>query len=464
MTPHHRPVPFFGSILLLAAALATPGWAEETATSDNNWPSYRGIDANGRAPGSTVSEWNGETGKNVLFKARIEGLAHSSPVIWGDILFLTTAVSASGEEASLKLGLYGDIKPVDNEGPQQFKVIAIDKNSGERLWAQVAYEGEPAIKRHTKATHANSTAATDGKRVVVFFGSEGLYSFDMNGKLEWKKDFGVLDSGFFMAKTAQWGFASSPILHGDKVIVQVDVQENSFVAALDAETGDEVWRTPRTEVPTWSTPAVVPQSADPDSPDSQKYQVVLNGWKHIGGYDLETGKELWKLAGGGDIPVPTPLYENGLILITNAHGRDRPIYAIRPSARGEITVESDAMAWHVEKRGNYMQTPIVLDGIGYFCFDNGVLSAYDLDTGETLYQERLGAGQSGFTSSPVAADGKIYITNEDGDTYVVKAGRTFELLATNELGETMMATPAISDGVIYFRAREHLFAIGAAGD
>jgi outer membrane protein assembly factor BamB len=308
--------------------------------------------------------------------------------------------------------------------------------------------------RHPKSTHANPTPATDGKHLVVFFGSEGLFTYDLDGKLLWKKDFGVLDAGFYMVPGAQWGFASSPIIHDGVVIIQADVQKNSFVGAFDIATGKELWRTPRTDVPTFGTPAVAPYTAG----GTKNWQVVVNGWKQIAGYDLKTGKELWTMKGGGDIPVPTPVYQDGLILITNAHGQGRPIYAIRTDAAGEVTKEK-GIAWMQERAGNYMQTPLLADGLGYFCMDTGVLSVFQLATGEKLYQQRLGAGTAGFTSSPVAADGRLYITNEEGHSFVLALGKEYKPLAENDLGETVMATPAISDGVLYIRGGKHLFAI-----
>ncbi|HET9320220.1 MAG TPA: PQQ-binding-like beta-propeller repeat protein, partial [Bryobacteraceae bacterium] len=249
----------------------------------------------------------------------------------------------------------------------------------------------------------------------------------------------------------------SPIIYEGMVIIQADVQHNAFLAALDIESGKELWRTARNDVPTFGTPAVVPYTGDGSVP----MQVVVNGWKHIGGYDLKTGKEIWKLTGGGDIPVPTPVSVDHLVVVTSAHGSTRPIYAIRTDAAGDITKSRSSMAWSQDKAGNYMQTPLLADGLGYFCFDSGVLSVYQLDGGERLYQQRLGGGTSGFTSSPVSAAGRLYITNEDGHTYVLAGGREYKLLAENELGETVMATPAISDGVLYIRGGKHLFAIGA---
>jgi len=429
--------------LLLSAAFA----------ADHNWPQFRGLDANGAGTGAPPLEWNGESGKNVLWKTPIPGLGYSSPVIWGDRIYLTSAVPAAGGEAAVKLGLYGDIGSVPGEGKQDFNVYCLDRKTGKILWTRSAISGEPKVKRHPKSSHANPTPATDGKHLVVFFGSEGLYTYDMNGKLLWKKDLGTLDAGYFRAPAAQWGYASSPILRDGMVIVQADVQKDSFVAAFDVKSGKELWRTPRTDVPTFGTPAVVPAA-------NGAKQVVVNGWKQIAGYDLKSGKLIWHMAGAGDIPVPTPLHDNGLIIITNAHGPGRPIFAIRNNAEGEITNKPEAIAWKQDRAGNYMQTPLLNEGIGYFCYDNGVLTTFQLSTGERLYQQRLGAGSSGFTSSPVAADGKLYITNEDGHSYVVKLGNQYQLLGENELGEQVMSSPAISNGVLFLRGRSHLWAIG----
>ena len=379
----------------------------------------------------------------------------SSPIIWGDRVFLTTAIRKDGEQP-LKVGLYGDIKPVEDDSEYTWNVICLDKKTGKEVWNEVAFEGVPKIKRHTKASHANSTPATDGKHVVAMFGSEGLYCYDMDGKLLWKKDFGVLDSGFYMVKDAQWGFGSSPIIHNGYVILQCDVQEGSFVAAYDVKTGDEVWKTPRNEVPTWSTPAIFETTGG--------LQVVCNGYKHIGGYEFNTGKEIWKLGGGGDIPVPTPVIGHGLVYITNAHGYMAPIYAIKPSAEGEISLKksgdtSEHVAWWGPRLGNYMQTPLLLGDYLYSCHDSGVLTCYDARTGEKIYKKRVGKGLAGFTASAVAADKKIYYTCEDGDIYVIRAGPKYKFYRRNALGEPCMATPAISDGVLYIRGEKHLFAI-----
>jgi outer membrane protein assembly factor BamB len=423
--------------------------------ADSDWPQFRGPAASGVASGSPPIEWNVQSGKNILWKTEIQGLGHSSPIIWGDRIFVTSAVAEKGA-SNLKTGLYGDIEPVMDEGPQKFNVYCVDRRNGKILWERTAASGVPKIMRHPKSTHASPTPATDGKHVIVSFGSEGLFAYDLSGTLLWKKDFGVLDAGFYMVPDAQWGFASSPVIHEGVVIIQADVQKNSFVGAFDVKTGKELWRTPRNDVPTFGTPAVVPYTAG----GTNGLQVVVNGWHHIAGYDFKTGKELWMLKGGGDIPVPTPVFADGLIIITNAHGSGRPIYAIRGDASGDITGSKTAIAWSVDRAGNYMQTPLLDRNIGYFCFDNGMLTTYQLSSGEKLYQQRLG-GTTGFTSSPVAATDRLYITNEDGHTFVLAKGSEYKLLGENDIGETVMASAAISGNVLYVRGRNHLFAIGA---
>jgi len=423
-------------------------------SADANWPQFRGPAAGGVGSGAPPLQWNVESGKNIRWKTQIPGLGHSSPVIWGNRIFLTSAVGAG--EAALKVGLYGDIQPVKGEGEQSFRTYCLDRTTGKIIWERIAISEQPKILRHPKSTHANPTPATDGKHLVVFFGSEGLFTYDLDGKLLWKKDLGVLDSGFYMVPDAQWGFAASPVIYDGMVLIQADVQKNAFLAAFDVNTGKELWRTSRDDVPTFSTPAVFPYTAG----GAHGLQVVVNGWKHIGGYDLRTGKELWRLKGGGDIPVPTPVFQDGLIVITNAHGQQRPIYAIRTDAAGDITETKAAIAWTVDRSGTYMQTPLLLGGLGYFCLDNGVFSVYRLATGERLYQQRLGEGTSGFTSSPVSAGDRLYLTNEEGHSFVLALGAEFKVLAENEVGETVMATPAISDSVLYIRGREHLFAVG----
>lgn len=433
------------TLLVLAPALAAEG-------QGRNWPSFRGPQASGIAEGyATPVKWNVEKSENLLFKTPIPGLGHSSPVIWGDRVCVTTAVSGKADP-ELKVGLYGDIDPVQDDTRHQFKVLCLDKKSGKVLWERTAYEGVPKIRRHTKASHANSTPAIDGKHVVAMFGAEGLYVYDMQGNLLWKKDLGLLDSGYFEVPEAQWGFGSSPVIWGDRVIVQCDVQKGSFLAAFALSDGKELWRVAREEVPTWSTPTV--------HVAEERAQIIVNGFKHVGGYDPASGRELWRMAGAGDIPVPTPVVGHGMAFITHAH-RGSGLWAVRIGASGDITPKtSEGIAWSA-RAGSYMQTPLVYGDHLYVCRDNGVLSVHNALTGERLHQSRFGDGMSGFTASAVAGDGKVYYTSEMGQILVLQAGPQPTLLATNELGEIAMATPAISEGTLYFRTQGHLVAIGA---
>ena len=447
----------YSPLVLVATILLAPALAQNSAGPGGHWPSFRGHQAQGVSTAAAPTEWDVETGKNVLWRTPIPGLGHSSPVIWGDRLYVTTAVSGK-DNPELRVGLYGDIAPVEDSSAHQWKVYCLDRRTGEIRWERTAHSGVPKVKRHTKATQANCTMAVDGGHAIAFFGSEGLYCYDPEGKLLWKKDFGVLDSGFFAVPQAQWGFASSPVIWKDRVFVQCDVQKDSFIAAFALKDGRELWRTPRAEVPTWSTPTVHEEGG--------RAQVIANGWKHIGGYDALSGKEIWKLAGGGDIPVPTPIVAHGLIFITNAHGRMAPIYAVRTTASGDISLKegelsNEHIAWSTQRDGAYMQTPLVHGDHLYVCRDHGVLSCYDARTGKRLYQERLApAGATGYTASGILAGGKLYYTSENGDVHVIQPGPEFKRLGSSSLGETCLSTPAASRGTLYFRTRGHLLAIG----
>jgi outer membrane protein assembly factor BamB len=431
------------SIVLAASA----AWC----AAEENWPQFRGPHASGVSPNAGPVQWDVKGSKNVRWKVPVPGLGHSSPVVWGDRIFLTTAVPVEPADQELKTGLYGDIGSVKESAEYRWLVLCFEKASGKQLWEREAHRGVPKVKRHPKSTHANPTAAVDGKRVVAFFGSEGLHCYDLEGKPLWKKDFGLLDSGFFIAPDAQWGFATSPVLFEDKVIVLADVQKDSFLAALGASDGEQVWRTPRTDVPTWGTPTVH-RGAD-------RTHVFVNGFKETAGYDFADGKKRWTMGKGGDIPVPTPVVAHDLVYITSAHGAYSPLYAIKLSAEGDITLPRGGahVAWSVTRGGNYMQTPIVVGDELYACRDNGVLTCFDARTGKQHYRERLDG--TGFTGSPVAAGDKLYFPGEDGRVHVIKAGPKFELLASNDLGEACLATPAVSDGTLFFRTRGHLIAV-----
>ncbi len=437
-------------------AVAFPLAAMASEPTDIHWPSFRGPQASGIAEGHTLPiRWNVETGKNIKWKTPIPGLAHASPIIWGDRVFVTSAVS-SDPHPYLRVGLYGESPKHEEKVEHDYRVYCLDKKTGSILWEKSAHRGIPRGLRHIKATHANCTPATDGRHVVAFFGTEGLYGFDFDGTLLWKKDLGFLDSGPPRAADLQWGFASSPIIHDGKVIVLCAVRGTSFLAAFDVTNGQELWRTARESYPGWGTPTVAVVG--------NRRQVVTNGYEHIGGYDLETGAELWRMHGGGDIPVPTPIVAQGLIFITSAHGGKAPVYAVRPAATGDITLQegetsNEYIPWARMRIGNYMQTPLVYGDLLYCCRDSGIMACYDAETGKKRYRKRLASGV-GFTASPVAGDGKIYFTSEEGDVFVIETGPKYKLLAQNDMGEICMATPAISEGTLFFRTRSHLYAVG----
>jgi outer membrane protein assembly factor BamB len=451
--------------LSLACALAFGAALNSSsrALADNaprpgiDWPQFRGISAAGISEGAPVpSTWNVADGRNVVWKTPVPGLGLSSPVVWGDQLFVTTAISGKAD-ASLRPGLYGDIQSVQDDTPHEWRVYCLNKKTGAIVWQRTAHTGVPKIKRHMKNSHANSTLATDGRRLVAFFGSEGVYAYDLTGKPLWQKDLGVLDAGFYMVPEAQWETGSSPVIYDGVVVIQADVQKGSFLAAFDVKDGRERWRVARSDVPTWGTPTVHLVNGQP--------QVIVNGMRHVGAYDLKTGKEIWKLSGGGDIPVPTPVVSDGLIYITNAHGKMSPVYAIRDTASGDISLAADAssnagVAWSTPRDGGYMCTPLAYRGLVYIVKYNGILTVFDAKTGDRKYQERLAGGTSAFTASPIANDGKVYLANEDGQVFVIKAGPTYELVSLNDMGTSVLATPAISEGRLLFRTQQHLISIG----
>jgi outer membrane protein assembly factor BamB len=424
--------------------------------SAGNWPQFRGLEASGVDTNAAApTHWNLETGGGVLWKTPIPGLAHASPILWGDRLYIATSVGPG--KADLKVGLYGDIDSAKDQESHQWRLVAIDKGSGKVVWDKLGFEGVPRVKRHTKGTHCSSTPATDGKRIAAIFGSEGLFCFDLNGELLWKKDLGPMDSGYYQVPTAQWGFASSPVIHDGKVVVLCDVQKGSFLAVFDLATGKELWRTPRKDVPTWGSPAVTSIGG--------RTEILVNGWHHIGGYDFATGKEIWKLNGGGDIPVPTPVVSGGFAYFTSGHGNSRPMRAIRLDAAGDITPDdvggtNAAIAWAHARQGTYMQTPIVVGDYIHGCLDNGVVTCFDAKTGAISYSQRIGTGSEGFTASPVSDGRNLFFASEVGNVYVLPADGKFAVSQKNSMDETCMASPALSDGVLYFRTRSQLVAIG----
>jgi outer membrane protein assembly factor BamB len=421
-----------------------------------NWPSFRGLCASGVADGQQPpTAWDVGKGTNVLWRTPIPGLGHSCPVVWGDRVFVTTAVSGDAG-SKLRTGQYGDVASVNDATRHSWRVFCLNKRTGQVLWERVVCEGVPKVKRHPKSTHANPTPATDGTHVVACFGSEGLYCYDLSGKLLWKQELGVLDSGWFFDADYQWGYGSSPIIYRGLAIVQCDAGKNSFIAAYHLKDGKRAWLTPRDEVSSWGTPTIWE--------NGKRVELVANGTKYVRGYDPLTGKELWRLGGNSEITVPTPVAGQGLIFVMSGYRDPKPLWAIRPEAAGDITPQSGKttgpfIAWKDPKGGTYMPTPIVYGDYLYTCASSGIVTCYQATTGKRLYRERL-ASAGGYTASPVAADGKLYFASEEGKIQVVRAGPKFELLATSEMKDACLATPAIADGMLFVRTEHFLYGIG----
>ena len=454
MSLHRRA---FLLIVCLAFPLATVG-AEEGPESGSDWPSFRGLGGRGIADGFPVrSHWNAapSTGEieGLLWQTEVPGLGHSSPVVVGNRVFLATAIASDGT-APLKVGRGGKPDAADDNGEQRWVVLCYDRLTGEERWRKTAHQGRPRATRHAKATHANTSVAVEGNHLVAFFGSEGLYCYDLDGNLEWSRDLGVIDISKY---GIGWGYASSPAIHRDRIAVVCDDPNDPFVAVLRLSDGEERWRVSRKDIceRSWGTPFIH------ETPD--RTQVVVNGWPWVVSYDIETGDEFWRIRGGGDNPVPTPFEAHGMIYVTSAHGSQSPIYVVRPQSSGDIsppeeTGTNESIAWSTTRGGSYMSTPVVYRGYLYLGNSNGVVRCFNALTGEKAYEERLGTGAA-ILSSLVAAEGKIYCASENGTVYVLAAGPDFKVLARNKMGQPCFATPAISQGVIYLRTTKSLFAI-----
>jgi len=418
-----------------------------------NWPSFRGEHARGVATGTPPVQWDLAKGTNVAWNVAVPGLGHSSPIVWGDRVFVTTAVATSGKEAPPVTGVMDavGIAMANDTGEQEWRLYALDRATGRVVWQQTAKKAKPRSNHHRKSSHATATPATDGTFVVALMGSEGLYCYDMDGRLAWKKDLGLMDLGLVGNTSVQWGPASSPVIAGDRVMVQNDEQENSYLAAFDLATGKQVWRDSHDELPSWATPLVVRQG--------DRDLVVTSSPKAIRAVDAATGKEVWHMEDDAPVRVPSPVASGDLVIVTGGYPPGgKSIFAIPLASTKNVSPQK--LPWRIDRGSPYTPTPLVYDGILYVVTDNGVLSAYDASTGERVYQSRLGTGVSGFSSSPIAAGGHVYIADEDGDLFVVRAGRSFQVDAATAFGETIFATPAIDGNLLIVRTRGHLIALG----
>jgi len=437
------------SIALTISLLSTVVLFNSSADA-GNWPQWRGPDGQGVSSEKNLpTEWSAT--KNIKWKTPIAGRSHSSPIVWGNKIFVTTAIEGPfvpGAKAVKHMNGEKEFLHPDSIGADRkhtFKVICLNAASGKILWEQTAFEGTPYDNRHRKSSFAASTPATDGKYVYAFFGSEGLYAYDMSGKLAWKADLGKLG-------TVGMGTGTSPILHDNLVLMQCDedIGEASFIVALDKKTGKEVWKTPRKVQVSWSTPILVRTA--------KRAELITSGTEAIVAYDPATGKELWRHKGVESNAIPSPVANNEVVFLS-AGFPAKIVMAIRMGASGDLT-DSANVAWKHSKGTAYVPSPILYGDYLYLITDRGILTCLNAKTGELVYEGGRVPIPATFTASPVAFDGKILLTSEDGDTFMVKAGPKHEILGSNSVGEPVYASPAIAEGRIFIRGEKNLYAIG----
>ena len=406
-----------------------------------------------------MSDWDVASGKNIKWKTAIPGIANSSPIVWGNRVFVTTAISKAGD-TTFRTGAYGDVKPVDDLSPITSGRSTASTRPPEKCSGSASRStGAPKTKRHTKASQANSTPATDGRRVVAAFGSAGLLvAWDMTGKELWRADLGTIDSGWFFDPTYQWGHASSPVIYGNSVIVQADMQKGSYLAAWDLATGKALWKTPRPdEISTWGTPALARTADGQDV-------LVTNGTK-IRGYDPKTGSLVWTLGPNSEVTVATPVAGHGLVFVTGGYPPVRPIYAIRPGARGDISLAKDqtagdGVAWsnsdrrHVHSDRRSSTAIICSRSTTTACLPPTTRAPGNVRSAAGWERE---ARSRHHPSRPMAACSSPARTAK---SMCVTAGPGLAQIAKNDMKEVIMATPAIADGMIIVRTLGHVYAIG----
>lgn len=423
-----------------------------SAVAQVNWPQFRGEQATGVATNSNLPTMWSAT-QNVAWKTTVPGFGWSSPVVWGDQIFVTSVVR-DGEVEPPKKGLYfGGERPTPATNTQHWMVYSFDWATGRKLWDKQVHEGLPTTSVHLKNTYASETPVTDGERVYAYFGNVGLYCLDRAGKELWSKKFGQFKT------RAGWGMAASPVLHKDRIFIVNDNEENSFIVALNKKTGEQIWRVEREEKSNWATPFVWE--------NEKRTELVVPGRKRVRSYDLE-GKLLWELGGMSSIVIPTPFAKFGLLYVCSGYvgDKNRPVFAVRPGATGDISLKdgetsNQFIAWCEKTAAPYNPSPLVYGDLFYVLFDFGFLSCRDARTGKEIYEkQRINLdGTSGFTASPWAYDNKIFCLSEDGDTFVFQAGPEYKLIGKKSLGEMCMATPAIARDSLILRTASNLYRI-----
>ena len=444
------------AVVVLSGSLA--GGAERSRPHSGmtppsyNWPQWRGPAGQGISADARVPlEWSAT--ENVLWKVPIPGRGHSQPIVWGDRVFLTTAIEGEvvpGAQAVKHVDEGKEFLHPDSMGANKkhaFKVLAVDAATGKILWEQTAWEGTPYDDRHKKSSYAAPTPVTDGRLVYAYFGTEGLYAYDFDGKLAWKA---------MPGKIATLGMAvgTSPVLHGDLVILQCDEDggKGSFIVAYHKETGKEAWRTARPVQVSWSTPVLVV------SRETGRAEVVTTGNEWVIAYDPASGKELWRTKGVAANAIPSAVTGEDLVVVSAGYP-DKVAMAIRPGGRGDLT-GTPRILWKYAKGTAYVPSPILYGDYVYLVTDKGLVTCLDARTGEVKYEGARVPVPATFTASPVAVDGRLVWVSEDGDAYVIKSGPVHEVLRTNPIGEPVYASPAIAQGRMFIRGAQHLYCIG----
>jgi len=441
------------SSVLCACALLLPFSTDTRAQT--NWPQFRGPNARGIGSGTRLPDRWSPT-ENVAWKSELPGRGWSSPIVWGNRVFLTTVIN-SGLSEEPKKGLYfgGDrIEPPKSD--HLWKVLCLDLATGKPQWEKTVHQGTPQTSIHLKSSYAAETPVTDGERVYALFGNVGVFAFTLEGKEVWSKKMEPHKTRY------GWGAAASPALHGGKLFLVNDNDDRAQLLALDAKTGQELWRVDRDEKSNWATPFIWESG--------RRTEIITPGTRAVRSYDLD-GKLLWSLRGMSSIAIPTPFAGDGLLFVTSGYVGDklRPLYAIRPGASGDITLKpgetnNEFIAWSNPVGGPYNPSPLLYDARLYVLYDRGLVSCFEAKTGRVLYdRERLPNGFA-FTSSPWAAGGKIFCLNEDGICFVLRAGDKFELLHTNKLADDdmCMATPALAGDRLLIRTAARLYLLQSA--
>ena len=433
-------------VTLASLVLLTAGLAQE------QWPQFRGASSLGVGTSQGLpSTWSAE--RNVAWKTTVPGWGWSSPIVWGNRIFVTSVIK-DGEVETPKKGLYfGGDRPDPPKESHHWMVYCFDWQTGKKVWERQVHEGSPGSSLHLKNTYASETPVTDGQRVYAYFGNLGFYCLDLDGKPLWSQKW-----GHFKTRNG-WGTAASPVLHEDRIFIVNDNEEKSFLVALDKSTGKELWRVDRDEKSNWATPYLWK--------NEQRAELVVPGRKRVRSYAMD-GSVLWELGGMSSIVIPTPFSDGGLLYVCSGYVGDntRPVFAIRPGGSGDISLKEGetsnaSIAWSDKTAGPYNPSPLIYKDKFYVLFDFGFLSCREAKTGKEIFPKtRINPeGNTAFTASPWAYDDKIFCLSEDGDTYVFEAGSQFKLIGKNSLGEMCMATPALVRDSLIIRTASKLYRI-----